>query len=97
MEIKKYVLQVLEIVKGIRFPAFWWIYMIEQWYVDNSLLGTLHDILEKAIHRTEDTFLKHKLQKSLDLIDRIHILEQKTKIHDDSDLSELEVMISELE
>ena len=96
MDTKQYVLQVLESLKGIWFPAFWWIQIINDGYADQFLLDTLKDIFVRAMHYAKDNQLQMKLKKSLKIIDHIQKLEQKSQEDDAKDIEMLEDMIEGL-
>lgn len=96
MDTKQYVLDMLESLKGIRFPAFWRIQIINDGYADQFLLDTLKDIFVRAMQYTYDEKLKDKLEKSLKIIDHIQQMEQKSQENDDQDIHMLEDMIEKL-
>lgn len=90
---KEYLLKILEQLEPIRDLAKWMKILVEQWDLWDDILDILIDAVQWAVSTAKSELDKQKLQKWLDVLQKMKQMEAKSKMQDEKDLAELDDLI----
>jgi len=90
---KEYLLKILEQLEPIRDLAKWMKILVEQWDLWDDILDILIDAVQWAVSTAKSELDKQKLQKWLDVLQKMKQMEAESKMQDEKDLAELDDLI----
>lgn len=96
MDKKEYLLKILTQLEPIWNLAKWLKILVEQWHLDDNLLDIITQAVEGAVHTVKDELAKKKLQRWLDILQRLRQREAESRAQDEKELAELDKMIEEI-
>lgn len=93
MDKKEYLLKVLAQLEPIRDLAKWLRVLVDEWNLWDDVLNALINAVQWAVNTAKSEFDKKKLQKWLDVLNKMKQMEAECKMQDDKDLEELDNML----
>ena len=93
MDKKEYLQKILTQLESIWDHAKWLKILVEEWNLKEDVLDDLIKVLQEAIHTTKSKLDKKKLQKWLEVLEKMKQMEEESRIQDEKDLLELDKLI----
>lgn len=90
---KEYLLKILEQLEPIRDLAKWMKILVEEWNLWDDILDILINAVQWAVSTAKSELDKQKLQKWLDVLQKMKQMEAESKMQDEKDLAELDELI----
>ena len=95
MNKKEYLLKILTQLEPVRDLAKWLEILVEEWNLWDNILDILINAVQWAIDTARTDLDKQKLQKWLDVMEKMKHIETESKSQDEKDLWELDRMIND--
>ena len=92
----QYLQFVLEKLGDTRAPAHGIVLLIKEWVIDDNMSWKLIKVLEDAAREATNNKAKDALEKSVHLIKHINELEAQSKLEDEKEIQDLEMIIEAL-
>ena len=93
MNKKEYLSKILVQLEPIWNLAKWLRILVEQWDLDGDILDTLIDAVQWAVNTAKTEVARQKLQKWLDVMEKMREMEMESRLQDERDLAELDRML----
>ena len=93
MDKKEYLQKILVQLEPIRDLAKWLELLIEQWNLWDDTLDVLINAVQWAVSTAKSELDKQKLQKWLDVLQKMKQMEAESKMQDEKDLAELDSLL----
>lgn len=90
---KEYLLKILEQLEPIRDLAKWMKILVEEWNLWDDILDILINAVQWAVSTAKSELDKQKLQKWLDVLQKMKQMEAESRMQDEKDLAELDELI----
>lgn len=93
---KQFLLILLDKFKNEWLPAIALRKLVEESYLDDTLIDTIIYAFKKALNETQLNIFKIRLQKGINSLEHIKQIEKNTKLIEWEDLKQLEQMIEKM-
>ncbi len=93
MDKKQYLQKILVQLEPIRDLAKWLEILVEEWNLWDDALDILIDAVQWAVNTAKSDIDKEKLQKWLDVLQKMKQIEEESKLQDEKELKELDDLI----
>lgn len=93
MDKKQYLQKILVQLEPIRDLAKWLEILVEEWNLWDDALDILIDTVQWAVNTAKSDIDKEKLQKWLDVLQKMKQIEEESKLQDEKELKELDDLI----
>ena len=95
MDKKEYLQNILTQLEPIRDLATGLKILVDEWNLWDNVLDVLIDAVQWAVNTAKTDLARQKLQKWLDVMEKMKQIEDESKSQDEKDLSELDRMIDD--
>lgn len=95
MDKKEYLQKILTQLEPIRDLAAGLKILVAEWNLWDEVLDVLISAVQWAVNTAKTDLAKQKLQKWLDVIEKMKKMEMESKSQDERDLAELDAMIND--
>ena len=96
MDKKEYLLKVLNQLEPIRDLAKWLKILVDEWNLWDDILDILINAVQWAVNTVKSDLDREKLQRWLDALQKMKEIEDKSRIEDEKDLEELDIMLENI-
>ena len=93
MDKKEYLQKILTQLEPIRDLAKWLKILVDEWNLGDDILDILINAVQWAVSTAKSEMDKKKLQKWLDVLNKMEEMETESRMQDKRDLSELDCML----
>jgi predicted nucleic acid-binding Zn-ribbon protein len=93
MDKKQYLQKILVQLEPIRDLAKWLEILVEEWNLWDDALDILIDTVQWAVNTAKSDIDKEKLQKWLNVLQKMKQIEEESKLQDEKELKELDDLI----
>ena len=93
MDKKQYLIKVLTLLEPVRNLAEWLKILVEEWNLEDDVLDVLINAVQWAVNTASSEVAKGKLQKWLEMLERMKQMESESEVQDEKDLAELDRML----
>ncbi len=79
---KQYLIKILETLTWVWTPATWFLIVLKAWGLDETIVDTLITLIQTAIKETDNILDKQKLEWSLQVLEKVKSMEEKSMAQD---------------
>lgn len=94
MDKREYLIKILQQLEPIRNLASGLKFVVQEWILGDDMYDILIDALKWAIQNTKSDLDREKLEKWLNMMERMKQIESESKSQDEKDLAELDEMLA---
>ena len=95
MDKKEYLQKILTQLEPIRDLAKWLKILVEEWNLGDDILDILINAVQWAVSTAKTDLARQKLQKWLDVMEKMKEMEEESNVQDEKDLWELDSIIND--
>ena len=89
-----YLIKILETLQWVWTPAAWFLVVLKAWWLDETIIDTLINLIQSAIKETDSIHDKQKLEWTLQVLEKVKSMEEKSMAQD---AKECDLLLEELE
>lgn len=94
MNKREYLIKILQQLEPVRSLASGLKFVVQEWILDNDMYDVLIDALKWAILNTKSDLDREKLEKWLNMMEKMKQIELESKAEDEKDLVELDEILA---